>query len=149
MPVVVLRFADGDERLHVVVGEVILDNGPAFVRPGLWPNQAGPGDARCVQQSILRSERATRGSLRFSNFLLPRLAPSTLPDRIIICCVFRGGGSVRKKRRPWLACAVRVCENGRGENDLAAVGRRHNSSCQPCHLSSTPHCYQALVLLLS
>ena len=68
MPVVALPFADGDEHLHWVVnevGEVILDNGPAFVRPGLWPNRAGPGDARCVQQFILRSERTTRGSLRF------------------------------------------------------------------------------------
>ena len=39
----VLRFADGDERLHLVneVGEVILDNGPAsltwtLAKPG-WP----------------------------------------------------------------------------------------------------------------
>ena len=52
MPVVVLPFVDGDEHLHLAVnevGEVILGNGPAFVRPGLWPNQAGPGDALCVQ----------------------------------------------------------------------------------------------------
>ena len=140
-------LADGDEHLHLVVnevGEVILDNGPAFVRPGLWPNQAGPGDARCVQQSILCSERTTRGSSRFSNFLLPRVAPSTLPDRITICCLFRCGGPSEKKGK-WPARAVRVCQKGRGENDLAG---RNNSSCQPVHLSPTPHCRQALVLLL-
>ena len=147
MPVVVLRLADGDEHLHLVVnevGEVILDNGPAFVRPGLWPNQAGPGDARCVQQSILCSERTTRGSLRFSNFLLPRVAPSTLPDRITICCLFRCGGPSGKKKGKWPARAVRVCEKGREANDLAAVGTRHNSICQPFHLSSTPLCCQAV-----
>ena len=73
MPVVFLRLADGAEHLRLVVnevGEVILDNGPALARPGLWPNQAGPGDARGVRQSTLRSERTTRGSLRFLQLLI-------------------------------------------------------------------------------
>jgi len=94
----VVVLADGDEHLHLVVnevGEVILDNGPAFVRPGLWQNQAGPGDARYVQQSS--SERTTRGSLRFFQLFIAA-APSTLPDRITICCLFR----LKKKR---VACA--------------------------------------------
>ena len=49
-----------------------------------------------------------------------------------------------------VARACRVCERERKgvDNGLAAVGRRHNSSCQPFRLSSTPHCCQALVLLL-
>jgi len=128
----VVVLADGDEHLHLVVnevGEVILDNGPAFVRPGLWQNQAGPGDARYVQQSS--SERATRGSLRFSNFLLPRVAPSTLPDRITICCLFRCGGPSEKKES-----GLRVrCECARTRVKRMA-GR--TSSWQPFYLSSTP-----------
>ena len=145
MPVVVVRFADGDERLHSVVnevGEVTLDNGPALVRPGLWPNQAGPGDARGVQQSILCSERTTRGSLRYSNFLLPRVAPSALPDRITRCCLLRCGGPPEKKEsglRVQCVCA------GTGVARMILAGR--NRSCQPFHRSSTPHCRQALVLL--
>ena len=110
---VVLRLADGDEHLHLVVnevGEVILDNGPAFVRPGLWPNQAGPGDARCVQQSILCSERTTRGSLRFSNFIAARgtLNPARPYYYMLLVPLW---GSVWKKKK--VACACRACARER------------------------------------
>ena len=100
----VLRLADGDEHLHLVVnelGKVILDNGPAFVRPGLWPNQAGPGDARCVQQSTLCSEQTTRGSLSFFQLLIA--ARGTLnparPCYVLLLCVPLWGSVCKKKRR--------------------------------------------------
>ena len=110
MPVVVL--ADGDEHLHLVVnevGEVILDNGPAFVRPGLWQNQAGPGDARYVQQSS--SERTTRGSLRF--FQLFIAARGTLnPARPYYYMLLVPLWGVRlKKKRVACACGASVREH--------------------------------------
>ena len=116
----------------------------------LWTAQTrlAPGTpAACSNPSCAKRNSTNNSrSSRFSNLLLPRLARSTLPGRFI-CCLFRCGGPPGEKKRGgscvWCVCVcvrVRVWENGCDENDLAAVGRRRNSSCQPFHLSSTPHC---------
>ena len=50
MPVVVLPFPDGDEHFHLVVNS-------GGQRAGICQTWTlADGDARCVQQSILRSE---------------------------------------------------------------------------------------------
>ena len=51
---------DGDKRLHVSLGK-----GPACVWPLVRQNQVGPGDARGVQQSILRNEEVNKRPMRF------------------------------------------------------------------------------------
>ena len=128
-------LTDGDEHLRLVVneaGEVILDNGPAFcqtwtlAKPG-WP-WGCPLRAAIHPAQKKKPANNSREFKNFSNFLLPRLARSTLSDRVI-CCLLPMWGPSEQKR--WLARVVCVRENGCAENDLAAVGRRRNSRCLP------------------
>ena len=86
------------------------------------------------------SQQATHGSLRFFQLLIAALG--TLNSaRPFYICLSRCGGPPEK--------SIRVCVKRCDANELAAAGRRRNSSCQPFHLSSTPHRCQALLLSLS
>ena len=103
MPVEVLRFADGDEHLHLLghmkwvrslctTGRHLSDLDSGQTRLVL-------GGARCVQQSTLhkrRSQQTTRGSSRFFELLISALGTLN-PVRPSFMLLAPMRGPVRKK----------------------------------------------------